>query len=263
MAMIQADDLLRSGDLDGARRVLVEAARRTPEDVPTRLFLWQLLAAAGEWTKAKAQLQALVQMSPGAQMLGVVYGQAIDAEAERAAVFAGTATAVIHGGSEWAGGIAEALQLEANGQKDAAQAARDAAFDAAPDTPGEIDGTRFEWLADADARFGPVLEAIIGGRYGLLPLDAVAVLDSEGPRDLRDLVWYPAEITFRAGSRIAALLPARYPGLPDDSAERVARATGWRHRIGPAVAGNVGRGRTRTARHPFASLRLTWPSPSG
>ena len=227
--MAEADDLLRAGDLDGARRVLVEVARRDPGDVPTRLFLWQLLAIAGEWTKAKTQLTTLAQLSPEAQMLAVVYGQAIEAEAVRTAVFAGTQRTMIHGGSDhdWAGGIAEALQMEANGDAAQAEALRAAAFDAAPDTPGVVDGIEVDWIADADPRFGPTVEAVIGGQYGLLPFAAIEKLTSEGPRDLRDLVWYPVELTLKAGPRIAALLPVRYPGIADDPAERFSRATGW------------------------------------
>jgi type VI secretion system protein ImpE len=223
----EADDLLRAGDLDGARRVLVEVVRRDPSDVPTRLFLWQLLAVAGEWAKAKSQLATLAQLSPEAQMLSVVYGQALDAEATREAVFAGRARALIHGGSEWAGGVAEALMIQAAGDAAWADDLRAAAFDLAPDTPGTIDGASVDWIADADPRFGPTIEAIVGGQYGLLPFDAVEKLSSEGPKDLRDLVWYPVELTLKAGPRIAALLPARYPGTSGDPAERAARATGW------------------------------------
>lgn len=225
--MTEADDLLRAGDLDGARRVLVEVARRDPSDVPTRLFLWQLLAVAGEWSKAKSQLATLAQLSPEAQMLSVVYGQALDAEATRAAVLAGRERAVIHGGSEWAGGVAEALMIQANGDSARADELRDAAFDQAPDTPGTVDGAAIDWIADADPRFGPTFEAIIGGQYGLLPFDAVEKLSSEGPKDLRDLVWYPVELTLKSGPRLAALLPVRYPELSDDPAERSARATRW------------------------------------
>ena len=225
--MSTADDLLLSGDLDGARRALVEAAKRDPGHAPTRQFLWQLMAAQGDWQKAKAQLATLAQLSPEAQMLSTVYGQAIDAEHERERVFAGEVRAAIHGDSPWAAGVAEAIQAVAQGRADDAEVARDTAFDAAPDTPGEIDGAPFDWIADADARFGPCIEAVIGGRYGLLPFDAITALTSEGPRDLRDIVWYPAEISLKAGPRVAALLPARYPGISEPVAERLARATGW------------------------------------
>lgn len=208
--------------------MLVDVARHNPGDVPTRMFLFSLLAIVGEWDRAKAQLTAIAQLSPEAQMLGVVYNQAIDAERERDKVFAGEVRAIVHGGADplygWANGIAEALIIS---ERQQAAAVRDAAFDAAPNTPGEIDGERFDWIADADPRFGPVIEAIVGGRYGLLPFAAIERMESEGPRDLRDIVWYPVEITLKAGPRVAALLPARYPGIAGDVSERLGRATGW------------------------------------
>jgi type VI secretion system protein ImpE len=92
-----------------------------------------------------------------------------------------------------------------------------------------LDGIRFDWISDADTRFGPCLEAIVGGRYGIIPFDTIERVTSEGPRDLRDIVWYPVQIAFRRGQSVAALLPARYPGseFADDPAERSTRSTAW------------------------------------
>lgn len=222
-----ADEMLRSGDLDGARRALVEAVRTNPGDARTRMFLFSLLAVAQEWDKAQTQLSTLAQLSPEAQMLSVVYGQAIAAERERSAVFAGTTPARQHVGSAWMDGVIQAIRLDACGDARKAAEARDAALGAAPDTPGALDGVAFDWIADGDGRFGPSFEAIVGGQYGLQPFDQVERITSEGPKDLRDLVWYPVQIAFKQGNSIAALLPARYPGIADDPAERLARATGW------------------------------------
>ena len=227
--MADADLLLRSGDLDGARAALVEAVRTQPSDERARMFLFQLLAVSGEWDKARRQLAALAQLSGEAQMLSVAYGQAIDAEVERAAVFAGTARGRQHVSSPWAEGVLDALEHFAAGRIAQGDAARDAAFDAAPETPGDADGDAFDWVADADARFGPTFEAIIGGRYGLQPFDQVERIEAEGVRDLRDTVWYPVQIFFRSGQSVAAFLPARYPGseTSGDPAERLGRATNW------------------------------------
>lgn len=193
------------------------------------MFLFQLLAVAGEWDKAKRQLAALAQLSAEAQMLSVAYGQAIDAEVERAAVFAGIARGRQHVASSWAEGVLDALEHFAAGRIAEGEAARDAAFDAAPETPGSADGDAFDWIADADARFGPTFEAIIGGRYGLQPFDQVERIEGEGVRDLRDIIWYPVQIFFRSRQSVAAFLPARYPGseASGNSAERLARATNW------------------------------------
>ncbi len=238
--MQNADLCLREGDLKGARAALTEAVRSSPADPAARMFLFQLLCVSGEWERARKQLETLAQLSPEARMLSVVYGQALAAEAVRAEVSAGRATAPILAGGEWAQGLAAALRHFAEGDGEAAAAARDAALDQAPDTPGEIDGTRFDWIADADSRFGPCFEAIVGGRYGLVAFDAVERIESEGPRDLRDIVWYPVQVAFRHGTSAAALLPVRYPGTEgsSDDSERLARSTGWQ--AGPA--GETGSG---------------------
>lgn len=228
--MADADDLLRDGDTAGARAALVDIVRSRPADQQARMFLFQLFAVVGEWDKARIQLEALAQLSPEAQMLAVTYNQALEAERLREAVFAGSQPAVLLAGAGgWAEGIATSIGHLARGDVAAATEARDAAFDAAPDMPGRIDGQRFDWIADADSRFGPVCEAIVGGRYGLIPFDQIARLKSDGPRDLRDIVWYPVQISFVSGQSAAGFLPARYPGShrAADTAQQLARATGW------------------------------------
>ena len=233
--MADADALLSAGDLDGARAALFERARSAPTDIPTRMFLFQLLAVAGEWDRARAQLETLAKLSPEAQMLAVAYGQAIAAEAHRSAAFAGTGpVTVLARGGAWIDDLARSLECAGRGDVAGAIAAREAALDAAPDTPGLLsrDGAEdvaFDWIADADARFGPAIEAVIAGRWGLLPFDAVASISTAGVRDLRDTVWLPAEVALVAGQSIAALLPVRYPGstMVADVRLRLAGATDW------------------------------------
>ena len=226
--MATADSLLREGDLAGARAELVERVKKTPGDVEARMFLFQLLALTGEWTKARNQLTALAQLSPEAQMFSVAYGQAIDAEMSRADVFAGKApVSLLVKSQPWTEDLAAALTHEIAGRHDEAQAARDRAYDASPDMAGEIDGTAFDWIADADHRFGPALEAIIAGKWGLIPFDALEKIKSKGPQDLRDLIWYPVEIGFKSGQSVAGFLPGRYPGTETsgDNAAVLARVT--------------------------------------
>jgi type VI secretion system protein ImpE len=228
--MSDADHLMRSGDLAGARALLIEQIRRAPDDQPARMFLFQLLCLLGEWEKAKAQLRLLAQISPEAQMLSVAYNMALDAELAREQALAGLAPpALLVNTSEWAGDLAAALGLLAQGKLAEAEAARDRAFDAAPDTPGHFGEDAFDWIADGDARFGPAFEAVVYGRWGLIPFDAVRKITSDGPADLRDLVWLPVEIEFKTGQSVASVLPARYPGTAvNPSADLVmAKATAW------------------------------------
>ena len=239
--MADADELMRAGDLDGARAALIEGVKKAPGDQSIRMFLFQLQCLSGEWDKAQTHLRTLASLSPEAQMLAVTYNIAIEAERARAEVFAGKGPpALLVSSSAWAGDLAAALAAGSRG--DAAEAAekRERAFDAAPDTPGDLDGVAFDWIGDGDARFGPSLEAIIAGRWGLVPFDAIESVKSEGPRDLRDLVWLPAQVAFKTGQSVNAMLPVRYPGSEsaEDTAIRMARRTDWRDESwGPAGLG--------------------------
>lgn len=240
--MADADSLLRVGDLAGARAALVEIVRAQPANQQARMFLFQLFAVMGEWAKARSQLEALAKLSPEAQMLAVTYNQAIAAEELRASIFAGTAAMpLLLGEGTWADGVARSISLAAQGDFASAEDARNEAFDAAPDMPGTLDGVSFDWIGDADMRFGPTFEAVIGGRYGLVPFDQVDHIKSDGPQDLRDTVWYPVQIAFKAGQSAAALLPTRYPGseFSDDSMLALGRSTVWVDRDWGQEAGGL------------------------
>jgi type VI secretion system protein ImpE len=205
--------------------------RHDPADQRARMFLFQLLCIEGEWDKARMQLGTMARLSPEAQMLGVAYGQAIQGELARGACFAGRGRAsVLVDPLGWSVGLAEAMQAEASGDVALSVQLRSDALDRCPDVRGTIDGEPFETLFDGDTRFGPVLEAIVAGRWGLIPFSAIDEIVSAGPVDLRDLVWQPAEVRFRDGPALAALLPVRYPGVEAeaDAGLRLARRTEWR-----------------------------------
>src|SRR6266403_2001468 len=88
----------------------------------------------------------------------------IACEMLRRQVFAGKHTPIIFGQpTEWVGLLVQANELAGKGEYNAAVGLRDKAFEAAPASPGTVNGAGFEWLADADSRLGPILEAIIEG----------------------------------------------------------------------------------------------------
>ena len=103
------------------------------------------------------------------------------------------------------------------------------AFDQAPALPGVADGVAFDWIADADPRLGPVLEAMLDGTYYWIPMQHVAGLAIEQPVDLRDQVWLPANFTWTNGGESIGFIPARYPGSATaDPALAMGRRTEWR-----------------------------------
>lgn len=227
MTEAEIDTRLRNGDLDAIRGDLADTLRARPDDQRARMYLFQLYCISGEWDKARIQLKALAQLSPEAQMLSVAYNLAIEGEVARSAACRGLDPAVLLDASPiWAVELANAFAADPRG----AAEMRARAFDSSPDTPGEVDGRAFDYLFDGDGRFGPAFEAIVAGRWGLLPFCAVEEIRTDGPVDLRDLAWLPAEVRLREGGSVAALLPVRYPDTEHeaDSQLRLARRTEWR-----------------------------------
>ena len=224
IAQLQADDL------DGALAALTNRVRADPSDVKLRVYLFQLLAVRGDWARAKTQLDTAVSMDPSLMMIGRLYGDAITCETERGEIFAGTRSPTIFGEPEaWMASLVEATRLQATGAHAAAEPLRATAFDAAPAIAGTIDGEPFEWIADADGRFGPMLELIINGRYFWAPFGRIKAIEIEPPSDLRDKVWMPAIVTWSHGGKSGALIPTRYPNIERsaDPTLKLAGQTVW------------------------------------
>lgn len=239
MVSPSAQDLLGAGDPAGALRALQQEVRQNAADVKLRIFLFQLLAVMGQWKRALDQLEVCERLDAGTLAMVATYRPALHCEAVREAVFAGRTLPHAFGApAPWLAALAQALQLDAEGHAAAAAALRAQALEDAPATPGTIDGRPFAWIADADTRLGPVLEVIIGGRYGWLPFAQVQQIAIEPAADLRDLVWAPAQLTLATGGGTIALLPVRYGGtVPgDDGALALARKTEWLP-LGDAAAG--------------------------
>jgi type VI secretion system protein ImpE len=163
-------------------------------------------------------------------LLAEIFRPVLACEMLRREVFEGKRTPIIFGEPpEWVGLLVQANELSARGSYHAALELRDRAFEAAPATPGSLNGTAFEWCADADSRLGPVLEAIIQGKYYWIPFCRIQKLEVTAPSDLRDLVWAPAQFVWANGGQVAGHIPCRYPkteSAPDD-ALRLGRKTEW------------------------------------
>jgi type VI secretion system protein ImpE len=227
---MDAAELLRRNELDAALAKLLDQVRAAPADAKLRVFLFQLCCVTGDWTRAKTQLDVAVGLDDGALLMSRIYGDALACEAERVRVFAGEATPTIFGDPQpWMAELYEALRLDRRGEHDAASSLRARAFDAAPATPGRIDGQDFAWIADADSRLGPMLEIVINGRYSWLPFLRLSRIAVEAPSDLRDQVWTPARLLLANGGDVSALIPTRYAGSEKskDPLIRLARKTEW------------------------------------
>jgi type VI secretion system protein ImpE len=227
---MDAREMLRSGDPGAALSLLKEEVRRAPRDPRLRTFLFQLFCIGGDWDRALTQLTVASELDPLALPMAQTYRAAIRCEILRERVFAGVRSPTVFGEPEpWMSLLIEANRRLAAGADEDAAGLRDDAFEQAQTVAGTIDGRPFEWIADADQRLGPMLEAIVDGNYWWVPFHRLQRVVIEAPADLRDQVWMPANFTWANGGQSVGFVPTRYPG--SESAEpglALARRTEWR-----------------------------------
>jgi len=286
---MQAESLVKQGLLDEALAALQDQIRAKPEDAKLRVFLFQLLSVRGEWKRAMTQLDVASQLDAKNLLMAQVCRQGIMCEALRADVFAGKRTPLVLGKpEEWIGWLVQAAQHTARGEHAAAEQLRARAMEGAPASAGEIwvadpadalkaamsdvrpakgdakaeapHGVRhtFEWIADSDTRLGPIVEAVVEGRYYWIPMSRILEIRLEEPADLRDVVWTPVHFTWTTGAQQVGLIPTRYPSSEGGTAsERLARETNYDE---PASGVFLGRGQrmwmTDAGEYPIMQTRL-------
>jgi len=186
--------------LDAAIETLGAELRDNPTDAQRRVFLFELLALAGQYDRAEKQLDVIARGGEKAEMGTMLYRSAIEAERVREHMFA-------------------------SGDYPSAAA------------PGPVAGTRdgqsFLEIEDGDPRLGARLEVIAGGRYLWIPFAHVASVRIEAPTRLRDVRWLSARIATNASVRDLelgeVLLPALTAGAQrhTDPEIRLGKATDW------------------------------------
>ena len=256
--MTAAEESVRRGDLREALLDLQAQVKKQPADPRLRVFLFQLLSVMGQWDRAATQLDVAGDLDPSTLEMVRAYKAVIPCERLRASVFGGRTTPAFFGEpASWMAILVQALQETARGRFVEARALRDRAFEEAPATAGSIvvaqgrapeapaadasaadapaaeapaaSDQTFSWIADADPRMGPVLEAIVNGKYYWIPFARIRELAIEPPVDLRDIAWTPARLTFSNGGETVAFIPTRYPGseAAADTAIVTGRTTVW------------------------------------
>jgi type VI secretion system protein ImpE len=237
---MNATELYRAGRLDEAIAAQVQAVKNEPADHGKRLFLFELLAFAGDLDRARRQIDAVNygQMELDTAVLN--YRKLLDAEETRRRVFReGIMPQFLVPPPEHLGPRLEAVQrLRANEPAEAAKLL-DQVNEAAPPVRGLLNSKPFDMLRDADDLFGPVLEVMAHGDYYWVPLERVDSLGINAPKFPRDLLWLPAKLAVREGPAGDVFLPVLYPGSHEhpDSQIKLGRATDWKQAAGGPVLG--------------------------
>lgn len=213
-----AERSLQDGDLVSALNFLQQEIRLKPTDSKLRIFLFQLLSILGQWERALNQLDVAAQLDPAALAMAQMYREALQCEALRKQVFEGKKSPMVFGApDQWLAFLIEARLLDGQGNTKESQIFLSKAFENAPPSSGAIDGQAFTWIADADMRLGPIIEAVINGRYYWVPFARLTRIVIDPPEDLRDMVWLPVHLWFDNGGESVALIPTRYPGTEASS----------------------------------------------
>jgi type VI secretion system protein ImpE len=223
-------ELIHQGDLVEALQAIQQKVRGNPADSKLRVLLFQIQVILGQWDKARTQLDVLKDLDKMAQFMVQTYRQVLICEGIRKEVFAGKRAPTVVGEPEaWMALMLEALHMESKSQFDAADALRADALEQATAISGVIDNDSFEWIADADSRIGPMLEAVVNGQYYWVPFHRLSLIQLTPPEDLRDFAWMPAQFVWANGGEAFGFIPSRYPGSEDsaDSAIQLARKTQW------------------------------------
>lgn len=222
--------LILEGKLSEALAGLQDQVRKDAANTKYRIFLFQLLCVMGQWKRALTQLNVAGELDAATLPMVQTYREAIQCEALRDEIFKAAHAPLIFGQPPaWLALMLEALKLDAAGNVEQAAYSRGQAFDAAPATGGSIDGQRFEWIADADQRLGPVLEVILNGRYFWVPFQRISRIEFDAPADLRDSIWTAASFTWTNDAQTVGLVPTRYTGTTatGDDGLMLARRTEW------------------------------------
>lgn len=218
MSIQGLEQLLQAGQLQESLDLIQNKVRNDPANAEYRVCLFQILAVLGQWDRALNQLNVAAELNAQNLLMAQVCRTALACEVMRQSVFSGKHSPLIFGEPEpWLSYLMQANQLCAQQNYSAALEMRDQAFEMAPAASGQINGQPFAWLADADSLLGPVLEAVVDGKYYWIPFSRISSIITEIPVDLRDLLWLPSQFVWCNGGSAYGLINARYAGFDETS----------------------------------------------
>lgn len=237
---MNAESLLQSGDLAACKTQLFNEIKKDPSNLQLRIFLFQLSCINRDWQRAITQLEVLKDLSDSTLAMVNTYKQLIECELRREKVLSGDLEPICFGEpSDWLGCYVKAYKQYCLNDIEQAKQLIQQGAELAPMIKGTVDDQPFEWLSDADVRFGPAIEVMLNGGYYWLPMEYIAEIDFEPVDDLRDLIWRAANLTLKNKGKLIVFLPVRYPISTETSdAQLLARTCDWQEPADDFYVGN-------------------------
>jgi len=240
---VSTGELFRASRLPEAIDAQLQEVKNNPGDQARRLFLFELLAFAGDLDRAQRQVDALKYDELELQTALMAYRRLLDAERLRRKVFGEGAQPqfLLEPTPQVALRLEALARLREDRPADAVDLLRQAE-EASPVLKGQLNGKPFEGLRDADDLFGGVLEVMAQGGYYWVPLEQIESLVTKPPKFPRDLLWLPARLD-TASAAGEVFLPTLYPGSHEhaDDQVKLGRLTDWQSAEGGPVLGRGAR----------------------
>ena len=239
---MDAKDLIKAGKLSAARSQLVEEVKSSPANLNSRTLLFQVQAYAGEWDKARRQLEVITTQDVNRETGVQVYLNLIQAETERMEVFRHKRNpSFLPETPAYFEQYHFAWQQLMNREFEAAETIFSEIDARCSKISGTLNGKEFIGFSETDKRLTCFLEAFVHERYVWLPFEALRELSLPEPQTLLDLLWAPAKVTTREGLTLNCFLPVLYPESfrHEDDRLKLGRMTDWTD-LGPGFHQGVG-----------------------
>lgn len=227
---MNANDLYKAGKLKEAIDAQIQEVKSKPADHTKRLFLFELLAFAGDLDRAKKHIELIEY--PEMELMAAVtsYRRLLDSEEARRNLFKnGVAPRFFEAQPDHVHVRLEAInRLRENNLAEAA-ALTAKANQLTPQLTGKLNDKPFASFRDADDLLAGILEVFAQGGYYWVPFEQVENLNVAVPKTPRDLLWRSARLEM-PGSAGNIFLPALYPLSHEHADEKVklGRMTDWR-----------------------------------
>jgi type VI secretion system protein ImpE len=237
---VNATDYYKAGQLQQAIEEQLKVVKAAPADHAKRLFLFELLAFAGDLERARKQIDVINygELELDAAIIG--YRKVLEAEQARRRLFSeGLAPKFFAEQPEHVHARLEAInRLRENRPAEALEMLAKA-HELVPPLKGELNGKAFDSFRDGDDLFSTVLEVFGQGGYYWVPFEQIESVAMNPPRFPRDLIWAPARLDLREGSGGNVFLPALYHGTHAhaDNQVNLGRASDWQIIEGGPVLG--------------------------
>ena len=239
---MDAKDLIKAGKLSEARSQLVEEVKSSPANLNSRTLLFQVQAYAGEWDKARRQLEVITTQDANRETGVQVYLNLIQAETERMEVFQHKRNpSFLPETPAYFEQYHFAWQQLMNREFEAAETIYSEIDARCSKITGTLNGKEFIGFSETDKRLTCFLEAFVHERYVWLPFEALRELSLPEPQTLLELLWAPARVTTREGLTLNCFLPVLYPESfrHEDDRLKLGRMTDWTD-LGPGFHQGVG-----------------------